>query len=67
MTTPANDAPGQCVTCGAPVAGKFCAACGEKRPGPDDYRLEHFADEAVESFTHADGKVFRSADGETDG
>jgi len=60
MTTPASDVPRQCVTCGAPLAGRFCAACGEKGPSPDDYRLGHFADEALESFTHADGKIFRS-------
>ena len=60
MTTSASEVSGNCVTCGAPLTGKFCAACGEKRPGPDDYKLGHFADDAVESFTHADGKVFRS-------
>ena len=54
------ETPVKCVTCGEPLTGKYCAACGEKRPGPDDYRLGHFADEVVESFTHADGKLFGS-------
>ncbi len=49
-----------CVTCGEPLTGKYCAACGEKRPGPDDYKLGHFVEDAAESFTHADGKIFRS-------
>lgn len=60
MTTPGTDAPGKCVTCGAPLTGKYCAACGEKQPGPDDHHLGHFADDVLESFTHADGKIFRS-------
>lgn len=60
MTTTGSEVPGHCVTCGAPLTGKYCAACGEKRLGPDDYKLGHFAGDAVESFTHADGKVFRS-------
>jgi len=60
MTTETRGSTGACVTCGAPVAGKFCAACGEKQVGPDDYHLGHFADDAIESFTHADGKIFRS-------
>jgi len=55
METPVN-----CVTCGEPLTGKYCAACGEKRPGPDDFKLAHFVDDAAESFTHADGKVFQS-------
>ena len=56
----AMETPATCVTCHAPLTGKYCAACGEKQPGPDDHRLGHFADEVLESFTHADGKIFHT-------
>ena len=52
--------PKKCVTCGAPVAGKFCPQCGEKRIEPHDLTLRHFSAHAIEAFTHADGKIFRT-------
>lgn len=55
-----NEEPATCVTCGAALTAKYCPACGEKRLGPEDHELGHFADGLVESLTHADGKIFRS-------
>ena len=47
-----------CVSCGAPLTGRYCASCGEKRLDHHDDSLLHFLAHGVEAFTHADGKVF---------
>lgn len=60
---PSSDEPadaGVCPSCGAPRPEKFCSRCGEKRVDAHDYSLGHFFGHAIESFTHADGKIFRS-------
>lgn len=49
-----------CVTCGAKLSGEFCSHCGEKRIGPDDYSLRHFAEHSLDLLTHFDFKFFRS-------
>lgn len=49
-----------CVTCGAPVTGRFCAACGEKQLTPDDERLGRFLKEQLEETFSADGKLLRT-------
>jgi hypothetical protein len=49
-----------CASCGTPMAARYCPACGEKRIGPADFRIGHFLDDVLETFTHADGKVFLS-------
>src|SRR5205814_5534374 len=49
-----------CPSCGSAMPGRFCASCGEKRVGPDDLSLKHFAEHTVEAFTHIDGKVFNT-------
>lgn len=49
-----------CVSCSAPVPGRYCAACGELRADLRRDGVHHFGLELVESFTHLDGKVFRS-------
>jgi hypothetical protein len=54
MSKPSLD----CVSCGQPMPGKFCAHCGEKRVGPDDHTLLRMLGHLFEAFTHADGKVF---------
>lgn len=53
-----SEQPALCVTCGEPRPGRFCAHCGEKRVGPDDHKLRHLLGHLIETFTHADGKVF---------
>ena len=48
----------RCVTCAQPIAGKFCAHCGEKRVEPADHTLKRFFEHLLVVFTNADGKVF---------
>ncbi len=48
----------ECVSCGQPMPGKFCAHCGEKRVDPGDHTLLRMVGHMFEAFTHADGKVF---------
>jgi hypothetical protein len=47
----------RCVACGADLSGRYCAACGEVA-NHHDYSLKHFAEEALETFAHLDGRVF---------
>jgi Protein of unknown function (DUF3667) len=47
----------RCVACGADVSDRYCPACGEAA-GHHDYSLRHFAEEALETFAHLDGRVF---------
>lgn len=51
---------GGCVHCGSALATPYCAACGEQRASDRHYTLVHFAEEAFETFTHADGRLWRS-------
>lgn len=62
MPEPINlpDNPGQCPTCGTPFQGSFCYNCGEKRPSRKDYTVAKYATQAVDMFTHFDGKFFTS-------
>jgi len=52
--------PAPCPTCGAPIHGRFCGACGEKRVTAHDYSITHFAEHVLENFTHFDFKSFRA-------
>ena len=49
----------ECLNCGAPLQGPFCAHCGQRvaaaRP-----TLHHFLHEATHEFLHVDGKIWRS-------
>ena len=47
----------RCVACGADLSGRYCSACGEPA-AHHDYSLKHFAEEALETFAHVDGRVF---------
>jgi hypothetical protein len=49
-----------CPTCGTPFQGTYCAVCGEKRLGPHDLSLGHYAHELLHGFTHADGKLLKT-------
>jgi hypothetical protein len=62
MTTPAvlTDALEQeCLNCGTPLAGPYCAACGQKDPKPD-VTLREFLHETTHELTDWDGKVPRT-------
>jgi Protein of unknown function (DUF3667) len=48
-----------CANCGAPLAGEYCAACGQRHE-PHVHTLGHFAAEALESITHADSRLWRT-------
>ncbi len=62
MTEPEDPAAGEwrCPSCGADARRDFCAACGERRPDPHALTLRHFAGHAVEAFTHADSRLWRT-------
>ena len=48
-----------CANCGRPLAGKYCAACGQRHE-PHIHSLREFMSEATESLTHADSRVWRT-------
>lgn len=60
VTPPATLPSWTCPTCGAAVAARFCAACGERRPSPRDLTLRGFVRQAAEEFTSLDGRVPRT-------
>jgi len=41
--------------------GRYCAQCGEKRREHHDFSIRHYLSEAVETFTHFDSKILRTA------
>jgi len=55
---PLVEAP-HCLNCDAPLAGRYCAACGQ-RDDPHAHRLGHFVREAFEGLTHADSRLWRT-------
>ena len=50
-----------CPSCGATGKGRFCDHCGEKRRDNHDFSIRHYLSEAVETFTHFDSKILRTA------
>jgi hypothetical protein len=48
-----------CLNCGAPLTGEFCASCGQKRLRTD-LALGEFLRETTEELTHWEGKVPRT-------
>ena len=50
-----------CPSCGAPSMGRFCQRCGEKRRANHDFSIRHYVGEAIETFTHFDSKILRTA------
>ena len=59
----APDEASACAACGASLAGRFCAACGERRPSPEDERLGPFLREQWHEATAADGKLWATLKG----
>jgi hypothetical protein len=57
---PEAASPERCAACGERLAGRFCHACGERRPTPEDERLAPFLREQFHEATSADGKLWRS-------
>jgi hypothetical protein len=52
-------APAQCLNCAAPLAGPFCAQCGQKDHALT-VSLRHLFDEFVEDYFHFDSKLPRT-------
>ena len=48
-----------CQNCKAPLAGHYCAQCGQRHE-PHVHSMREFAGEAFESVTHADSRVWRT-------
>jgi len=50
---------GDCLNCGAPLAGQWCAACGQRETElrPTVHELLH---EALHELVHLDGKIIRT-------
>ncbi|MEO8062690.1 MAG: DUF3667 domain-containing protein [Pseudomonadota bacterium] len=48
-----------CANCGSPLAGEYCAKCGQRHE-PHVHTVTHFASEAFESITHADSRLWRT-------
>lgn len=50
-----------CINCDAPLMGKFCHQCGEKKIVPStDFSIKKFFEQTVDGFTHFDSKFLRS-------
>ena len=49
----------RCANCGAPLTGRYCGACGQRRE-PPVHTLWHFAQVATEDLTHADSRLWRT-------
>lgn len=56
----APDATLDCPSCGAPLAGAFCAACGERRPRAADRSLAALLGQAFEALFSLDSKLLRT-------
>lgn len=49
-----------CATCGREVSSKYCPTCGERRLEPNDLMFRHLIEQAIETVSNTDGRVFRS-------
>jgi Protein of unknown function (DUF3667) len=58
-TAPSAPLAVHCENCGAPVAQKYCGACGQ-RVEPPVHSLWHFTQVALEDLTHADSRLWRT-------
>jgi hypothetical protein len=58
-TPPAAPIAPVCASCGTPLVGTFCHACGEKRLHRHDYALKHFLEHTIDTVTHFDLRVLR--------
>lgn len=49
-----------CVSCGAPLGGAYCAACGERAPDERIRTLGDFFGDALDVLTNVNGKLLKS-------
>lgn len=52
--------PVACTNCGAPLAGEYCAQCGQRRFRPEDRRLPRLLGQFLEALTDLDSRAWRS-------
>lgn len=59
---PQPSAPGaiRCANCGAPLAGPYCSACGQRHHDVPVHHFGHFVGEALEDLTHADSRLWQT-------
>jgi hypothetical protein len=50
----------RCANCGAPLAGPYCSACGQRHHDVPVHHFGHFLGEALEDLTHADSRLWRT-------
>ena len=55
--TAADAAAPACPTCAAPVAGRYCARCGQRAPAVDDFTLRRFLATAWTELTDGDART----------
>lgn len=61
MSQAAEDVVAGCASCGQPLAGRYCANCGEKVLDPDALTVRHFITHTlVDEIAHLDGKFWRT-------
>lgn len=49
-----------CANCGAPLAGRYCSACGQRHHDQPVHHFWHFIGEAFEDLTHADSRLWQT-------
>lgn len=49
-----------CANCGAPLAGRYCSACGQRHHDAPAHHFGHFVGEAFEDLTHADSRLWQT-------
>ena len=50
-----------CATCGLPLEGRYCSACGEERLEPHQLTVRHFVtDSLLPEIVNLDGKIWRT-------
>src|SRR3954453_15254567 len=48
-----------CANCGAALSGRYCSSCGQRAESAA-HSVGHFLHEAIEAFTHADSRLWRT-------
>src|SRR5687768_16563949 len=49
-----------CSSCAAPLSGRFCAQCGERRIEPGEQTMRHFLRDSLADLASLDGKLLRT-------
>lgn len=60
ISDPVTAVPG-CPSCGATLAGAYCAACGQRAPRPTDFSWKRFAGGLWKEVSGSDSRTWRTA------